>query len=37
MAVEERQHEEWNAIVVATAGAAKMADCELPEKFAIRA
>jgi hypothetical protein len=36
MAAEERQHEEWNAVVVAPAGTAKMANCELPEKPAIK-
>jgi hypothetical protein len=35
MAAEEWKHEEWNAIVVQASGAAKMADCGFPEKFAI--
>jgi hypothetical protein len=37
MAAEKRQHEEWDAFMVSPAGAAKMADCELLEKFAIGA
>jgi hypothetical protein len=36
MAAEERQHEKRNALMVKAAGAAKMADCELSEKPAIR-
>jgi hypothetical protein len=37
MAAQKRQHEEWDALMVAAAGTAEMADCELPEKFAVRA
>src|ERR1700731_781039 len=37
MAAEERQHEEWYAIVVEAAGAATLADCGFPEKPAVRA
>jgi hypothetical protein len=36
MAAEERQHEKWNAVMVQAAGAAALADCELPEKPAIK-
>jgi hypothetical protein len=35
MAAQERQHEERNAIVVATAGAAAVADCELSQELAV--
>src|SRR5690348_17892181 len=35
MAAEERQHEEWNAVMVAIAGATTLADCELFEEFAV--
>jgi hypothetical protein len=36
MAVEKRQHEERNAIMVEIAGTAALADCGFPEKPAIK-
>jgi hypothetical protein len=35
MAVEERQHEKRNALMVKAAGAAKMADSKLSQEFAV--